>query len=104
MSYKVVRDSLGVVIAFGPNDNNYEPTIKNGEVLTIEANAPEPSMDQQAKTVRSSRNQLLNSSDWTQISDSSADKVAWTIYRQALRDITTQSGFPWTITWPVEPQ
>jgi len=25
-------------------------------------------------------------------------------YRQALRDVPTQAGFPWTITWPVEPQ
>ena len=103
MSYKVVRDSLGVVIAFGPNDNNYDPTIKNGEVLTIEANAPEPSMDQQAKTVRSSRNQLLNNSDWTQVADAPVDKAVWATYRQALRDISTQAEFPNNVTWPTQP-
>lgn len=27
----------------------------------------------------------------------------WATYRQALRDVTTQSGFPWTITWPEMP-
>lgn len=103
MSYKVVRDSLGVAIVFGPNDNNYEPTIKNGEVLTIETIAPAQSNEQQAKSVRLLRTELLNNSDWTQISDSSADKAAWTTYRQALRDVTTQSGFPWTIVWPTQP-
>ena len=38
-----------------------------------------------------------------EISDSSADKAAWATYRQALRDITAQSGFPWTVTYPDAP-
>ena len=58
---------------------------------------------EQAKSVRTSRNDKLNESDWTQIADSTADKTAWAIYRQALRDVTTQAGFPWTITWPDAP-
>ena len=58
---------------------------------------------EQAKAVRTQRTQLLKDSDWTQIADSTADKQAWATYRQALRDITTQAGFPWTITWPVKP-
>ena len=35
--------------------------------------------------------------------DAPVDKEAWATYRQALRDITTQSGFPWEITWPDAP-
>jgi hypothetical protein len=58
---------------------------------------------EQAKSVRASRTEKLNDSDWTQIADSTADKTAWATYRQALRDITAQSGFPWTITWPDSP-
>jgi len=58
---------------------------------------------EQAKAVRTQRTQLLKDSDWTQIADSTADKQAWATYRQALRDITTQAGFPWTITWPDAP-
>jgi len=58
---------------------------------------------EQAKSVRASRTQLLKDCDWTQIADSTADKTAWATYRQALRDITAQSGFPWTITWPDAP-
>ena len=58
---------------------------------------------EQAKSMRETRTQLLKDSDWTQIADSTADKAVWATYRQALRDITTQSGFPWTITWPESP-
>jgi hypothetical protein len=58
---------------------------------------------EQAKAVREQRTQMLKDCDWTQIADSTADKAAWATYRQALRDITAQSGFPWTITWPDAP-
>ena len=36
MSYKIVRNAQGDVVAFGPNDKNYEPRVKSGEVLSIE--------------------------------------------------------------------
>jgi hypothetical protein len=39
MTYKIVRNILGEVVCFGLNDGNYEPTIKVGEVLSIETNA-----------------------------------------------------------------
>jgi hypothetical protein len=58
---------------------------------------------EQAKSVRQSRGEKLKDSDWTQIADSTADKTAWAAYRQALRDVTGQEGFPWTIEWPVAP-
>jgi len=58
---------------------------------------------EQAATVRNQRTEKLKDCDWTQIADSTADKTAWATYRQALRDITSQAGFPWTITWPDAP-
>ena len=57
----------------------------------------------QAAEVRAERNAKLIATDWTQIADSTADKTAWAVYRMMLRDIPTQSGFPWTITWPDAP-
>jgi hypothetical protein len=57
----------------------------------------------QAIVVRNTRNTKLAESDWTQLSDSPVDKATWATYRQALRDITAQSGFPWEITWPNDP-
>lgn len=57
----------------------------------------------QAEAMRKQRNEKLSESDWTQVADAPVDKAAWATYRQALRDVTAQEGFPWTITWPTQP-
>lgn len=57
----------------------------------------------QAAQVRQQRNAKLTASDWTQVADAPVNKAAWAAYRQSLRDISGQSGFPWTIDWPVAP-
>lgn len=57
----------------------------------------------QSASVRDSRQILLSASDWTQLPDApltDAKRQAWSTYRQALRDITAQAGFPWNVTWP----
>jgi hypothetical protein len=59
---------------------------------------------EQAKSVRQQRGEKLKDSDWTQVADAPVDKEAWATYRQALRDVTGQQGFPWTITWPTQPE
>ena len=58
---------------------------------------------QTADDVRAERNQKLADCDWTQLADSVVDKAAWATYRQALRDITSQAGFPWEVVWPEQP-
>jgi hypothetical protein len=58
----------------------------------------------QAAAVRSDRNTRLSASDWTQVADAPVDQAAWAAYRQALRDISGQSEFPWTINWPTQPE
>ena len=58
---------------------------------------------EQAKSVRQQRGEKLKDSDWTQVADAPVDQAAWATYRQALRDITAQAGFPWTIDWPEQP-
>jgi len=55
------------------------------------------------ENARESRNLMLSESDWTQVADAPVDKAAWAAYRQALRDIPQQAGFPTSITWPVKP-
>lgn len=55
-----------------------------------------------AERIRYKRNALLSESDWMGVTDrtmSSAEQI----YRQGLRDITLQLGFPNNITWPTEP-
>jgi hypothetical protein len=42
MTYKVVRNTVGDVVAFGPNEDSYSPMIKTGEVLNIENEQPLP--------------------------------------------------------------
>jgi len=59
--------------------------------------------EEQAKSARSSRNEKLAACDWTQLADAPVDSAAWGAYRQALRDVPSQAGFPWEIVWPEEP-
>jgi hypothetical protein len=56
-----------------------------------------------AAQIRSERNNKLSASDWTQVADAPVDQAAWAAYRQALRDVTAQAGFPWSVEWPTQP-
>jgi hypothetical protein len=55
-----------------------------------------------AEQVRAERNEKLANSDWTALSDVTMT-AEMTTYRQALRDVPAQAGFPSTITWPTSP-
>lgn len=59
-----------------------------------------------AETIALSRRlELLSASDWTQMPDVEINtKTQWAVYRQALRDITDQPGYPFNIIWPTSPQ
>jgi hypothetical protein len=62
--------------------------------------------ENQKEVVRTKRNSLLAESDWTQLPDtplSPEDKSLWVSYRQSLRDVTGQEGFPYNIIWPEAP-
>jgi hypothetical protein len=60
--------------------------------------------DGKALAIRTERNEKLAVSDWTQIADATVDKTVWAMYRQALRDITSQTGFPYSVQWPTQPE
>jgi len=66
------------------------------EIAAAQAVAPEQARNQ--------RNEMLAASDWTQVADAPVDKAAWATYRQALRDITAQAGFPDNVIWPTKPE
>lgn len=56
--------------------------------------------------LRRQRDALLAACDWAQATDSPLDaatKSAWCTYREALRNVPQQSGFPTSITWPAAP-
>jgi len=56
-----------------------------------------------ARNARAGRDRLLAACDWTQLPDAQCDSSAWAAYRQALRDLTDQPGFPENINWPTPP-
>ena len=58
---------------------------------------------ERAVIIRQERSAKLKDCDWTQTADSPVNKETWATYRQSLRDVPSQEGFPWTITWPTEP-
>ena len=85
-----------------------EPYIDGDWVYTVEVMPLTPEdiearNEAQARSVRAQRDQLLLECDWTQLSDSPVDPLPWRTYRQELRDVPQQAGFPWTVVWPVSP-
>ena len=86
-----------------------EPVIEN-DVAYIVSVQPKTqadlNVDQEAKSIfiRGQRDLLLSKSDWTQVEDAPVNKEAWATYRQALRDIPNQEGFPSNVTWPTQPE
>jgi len=53
--------------------------------------------------IRKERNRLLSDTDWMALSDVTMSP-AWASYRQALRDITAQEGYPYAVIWPTKPE
>lgn len=75
----------------------------SGDVPVLADPAP-PSGEELTTKARAKRGALLTACDWTQVADAPVDQAAWRAYRQALRDVPEQPGFPYNIDWPVAPQ
>ena len=89
-----------------------QPTLVDGqwtqtwELQSLSADSIAEIDENQAKNIRTERNQRLADCDWTVLTDSpltTAKKTEWKTYRTALRDIPSDSGFPHSVTWPTEP-
>ena len=83
------------------------PYIEGDWVYTVMVRAKTPEevqadVNAKAAQKRAERNRLLAASDWTQVLDAPVDRTAWATYRQQLRDITEQEGFP-DIELPKDP-
>lgn len=113
-----VLDSLGADVVFeGPQaqPTRYQFAFRDGveqiegkwytkyAVADLDAERIAQKDAEQAKNIRENRDKMLFESDWTQVADAPVDKEAWAIYRQALRDLPTQAGFPWEMTYPEKP-
>lgn len=65
---------------------------------------PEPTQEGKEQAVRNERNLRLAYTDWTQLPDApltAEQKAAYAEYRQALRDVPAQDGFPENVDWPM---
>jgi hypothetical protein len=64
-------------------------------------------VDYVAEEIKVKRNKLLQESDWTQIPNNPLTiekQQEWAVYRQLLRDITKQPGYPANVVWPQQPE
>jgi len=81
------------------------PVFTDGETTAAEQEAAYKAAKDadQAKSVRAARDAKLAATDWVVIKaleTGVAVPAEAAATRQALRDITSQAGFPWTVTWP----
>lgn len=76
--------------------------VKEDSVWKIQVTKTQKSAPDAERVVRDQRDALLQETDWMALSDVTMSEEM-TTYRQALRDITSQSGFPYDITWPTKP-
>jgi hypothetical protein len=84
-----------------------EPYVEGGFAYTVRVEnktQEEVSAELASKSakMRAQRDRLLSESDWTQVADAPVDKAAWATYRQALRDLPNQEGFP-DVAFPNNP-
>ena len=86
-----------------PNGNVPFTPEEEAEWDAMEAEYAAGANDRAAAEIRTERDAKLTSCDWTQVIDAPVDQEAWAVYRQALRDIPDQEGFPNEVTWPTEP-
>lgn len=85
----------GVELIEVPDDVNTGWLYSDGSFLA-------PAITVTPEEIRAERNYLLSLTDWMALSDNTMT-TEWASYRQALRDITSQSGFPYSVEWPVKP-
>jgi hypothetical protein len=88
------------------------PTLVNGvwTVTRVAVAKDQAQIDnetaQVAADVRAERDKRLAATDWRVVKHLELNEnipAVWELYRQALRDVPSQAGFPWDVTWPESP-
>ena len=106
-SITALVDGVQMSIPADAGNRHYAAMLEQG-ITPAAYVEPAPTADQ----VRAERDSKLASTDWVTIKavDASSDGLgvqvpqAWATYRQALRDVTDQVGFPDNVTWPIAPE
>ena len=100
--YRVERDGVTMFVPEAPGNADYhmvQQAIADGAEVIV----PSPPLIT-AEQARANRDRLLDISDWTQLQDAPVDQATWAVYRQALRDVPQQAGFPHDVVWPTKPE
>ena len=117
LTEQIINDFGGDVVFEGPQaqPTRYQVAFRDGveqidgkwytkySVAEMDQETKDALDAKQAALIRSERTQKLAESDWTQVADAPVNKETWAVYRQSLRDVTTQTGFPWEVIWPAKP-
>jgi hypothetical protein len=85
--------------------SGFEQRFDGTKWVTVET--PEPTPEEKAQLVRDERDGLLFMTDWVvsrAYEFGEAVPAVWVAYRQALRDVPEQEGFPENVVWPDKPQ
>ena len=96
LSYTTPTQKLSTVDAYVESGKAYNVKVEN-----TTADEQTELINQKWNEIRNTRNILLQDTDWRASSDLTLSDN-WKTYRQALRDVPTQSD-PYNITWPTEP-
>lgn len=89
--------------AYDPSTEKLVEQITEDDTTVTVAYIVEPLTEEEAAALaRSKRDRLLRSTDLYGLADINAPQAILD-YRQALRDVPQQEGFPWTIVWPIKP-
>lgn len=102
--YEIILDGQTLSVPEAGGNRHYQmvlEAIENGQPVL---DPPGPTDEELAVQVRAERDKLLTESDWTQVADAPVDQAAWATYRQALRDVPEQEGFPENVVWPTTPE
>jgi hypothetical protein len=100
--YEIILDGQTLSVPEAAGNRHYQmvlDAIADGQPVLDPPAPPLPTADQ----VRTERDQLLAKTDWMALSDNTLTPD-WATYRQALRDVTAQEGFPYSVIWPTKPE
>ena len=98
---KVLRLSDNAVIPFDDNNTDYQEYLEWAKTNTTETDDISLTWDD----IRATRDQILQSTDWTMTTGATVDQAQWAAYRQTIRDIpqTYKDKTPDDVVWPTQP-
>lgn len=103
-SYAVHPVTVAAAPAFDPRTQEINQSLERRNGVWTQVWTVENRLEAEAsENIRGLRNKRLAETDYTQLADAPGDTAAWASYREELRNIPAQDGFPFTVTWPTEP-